>query len=160
MADHAWITLGTSLASAVGGSVLTYVATVLKIRQDLAAQYDADLRRDRIGVYKHLWKALEPLARYAPPGEFTFNKAHNLAVALRAWYFEEGGLFLSEPARDAYFDLQKALKGLGDRSDHAVPQATLETLMGLGSELRTHLSQDVGTRQQAMLKHKVSPAAR
>jgi hypothetical protein len=160
MADQVWIALATSLASAAGGSVLTYVATVLKIRQDLAAQYDADLRRDRIGVYKQLWKALEPLARYAPPGEFTLNKAHDLAVTLRAWYFEEGGLFLSEPSRDAYFALQNALKGLGAPSDHAVPQATLEILMKSGSELRTHLSQDVGTRQQAMLKHKVVSAAR
>jgi hypothetical protein len=56
-----------ALASALGGGVLTYLTTIMKIRKDLAAQYDADLRRDRIGVYKSLWKLLEPLARYAPP---------------------------------------------------------------------------------------------
>lgn len=143
--------IAVALASAVAGGALTYVTTIMKIRQDLAAQYDADLRHDRIKVYKKLWKSLEPLARYAPPGEFTLNKAHELAVALRAWYFEEGGLFLSEAARDAYFALQDTLKDIGLPSDEPVPPETLKLLMSKGSTLRTHLSSDVGTRAKAML---------
>ena len=144
--------VAVALASAVAGGALTYVTTIMKIRQDLAAQYDADLRRDRIEVYKRLWKLLEPLAKYAPPGEFTFNKAHELASALRAWYFEEGGLFLSEAARDAYFALQDALKEIHGPSVEALPPETLKSLMGRGSTLRTHLSADVGTRAKAMLE--------
>lgn len=144
--------VAVALASAVAGGALTYVTTIMKIRQDLAAQYDADLRRDRIGVYKRLWTLLQPLARYAPPGEFSFSKGHELATALRAWYFEEGGLFLSEPARDAYFALQDALKALDGPSADAVPAETLKALMDVGSTLRTHLSEDVGTRAKAMLR--------
>jgi len=144
--------VAVALASAVAGGALTYVTTIMKIRQDLAAQYDADLRRDRIGVYKRLWMLLQPLARYAPPGEFTFSKAQEMATALRAWYFEEGGLFLSERARDAYFALQDKLKELDGALGEAVPAATLEALMDAGSALRTHLSDDVGTRAKAMLR--------
>lgn len=144
--------LAVALASAVAGGALTYVTTIMKVRQDLAAQYDADLRRDRIGVYKRLWMLLEPLARYAPPGEFTFKRGHELAQSLRKWYFEEGGLFFSEPARDAYFALQDALKGLGEPSPHPVPPENLEALISKGSTLRTNLSADVGTRVQSMLR--------
>ena len=153
MVDPVAITVASSLASAVFGSALTYVTTVLKVRQDLAAKYDSDLRRDRIGVYRELWKALEPLAKYAPPAEFTFSGANRLAVVLRAWYFEKGGLFLSDAARDAYFALQETLKTVGKDSDDPVVGKTLDLLKAAGSALRTRLSQDVGTRAKAMVKY-------
>jgi len=50
MADAVVAAVTSGLASAVVGGALTYVTAVLKIRRDLAAQYDADLRRDRITV--------------------------------------------------------------------------------------------------------------
>lgn len=143
--------ISVALASAVVGGALTYVTSIVKIRQDLAAQYDANLRQDRIKVYQQLWKTLEPLAKYAPASVFTFNTAQDLAAALRKWYFEQGGLFLSSAARDAYFALQDALKELKGQPVDAVPQETLKALMDLGSTLRTHLSGDVGTRAKAML---------
>jgi hypothetical protein len=143
--------ISVALASAVVGGALTYVTTIVKIRQDLAAQYDANLRQDRIKFYQQLWMTLEPLARYAPASPFTFHTAEDLATALRKWYFEQGGLFLSAAARDAYFALQDALKELKGQPIDPVPQETLKALMDLGSALRTHLSSDVGTRAKAML---------
>src|SRR5215467_10754364 len=98
MADPV-VAVASAFGSAVLASTLTYVTGVLKIRRDLAAKYDADLRRERIAVYKDLWKKLEPLAKYAPEKTLTCSDVHELAVVLRAWYFEEGGLYLSEPAR-------------------------------------------------------------
>lgn len=136
------------------GGLGTYVTTVLKIRQELGAQYDSDLRRDRIIAYKELWKCLEPLARYAPPGHFTYAGAQKLAAALRSWYFENGGLFLSEQARDACFDLQKTLTTLGETSAETVQGPTLEELRSAGSVLRTKLSEDVGTRARGMIQPK------
>jgi hypothetical protein len=148
--------LVVGVASALGSALLTYMTTFVKIRQDLAAQYDADLRQDRISVYKQLWQCTEPLARYAPERVFTFHDAHALAADLRRWYFEQGGLFLSEPARDAYFELQKALKTLEEDSDRPLPNPTLEKLMEKGSAVRTQLSKDVGTRAQAILRARES----
>ena len=142
------------IASATLGGFVTYLTTVLKIRQELGAQYDSDLRRDRITAYKELWRCLEPLARYAPPGDFTFGGAQKLAIVLRKWYFDNGGLFLSEEARDAYFALQDELKTLGKPSDIEVPPEILEKLRSRGSTLRTRLSEDVGTRARGMLQHR------
>jgi hypothetical protein len=147
-------TIVASIGSATLGGLGTYLATVLKIRQELGAQYDSDLRHDRIIAYKELWKCLEPLARYAPPGDFTYAGAHKLAVTLRSWYFETGGLFLSEEARDAYFAVQKALTTLEKTSAETVPEATLEKLRSTGSALRTKLSEDVGTRARGILQDK------
>ena len=155
--SDAVVAVTSSLASAVVGGALTYVTAVLKIRRDLAARYDADLRRDRITVYKQLWSKLEPLAKYAPAKALTCDDAHGLASALRSWYFEEGGLFLSEPARNAYFGLQEALKIVGGHSKHPLPDPMLAILMERGSELRTQLTRDVGTRAQPMLSEKMPP---
>jgi len=83
MADSVIAAVATGAASAIVAGVLTYVTAVVKIRRDLAAQYDADLRRERIGVYKELWKNLQPLARYAPERALTCADAHALAVLLR-----------------------------------------------------------------------------
>ena len=157
MSDTVVAAVTSGLASAVVGGALTYVTAVLKIRRDLAARYDADLRRDRISVYKQLWSKLEPLAKYAPAKALTHDDAHGLASALRSWYFEEGGLFLSEPARNAYFGLQEALKTVTEHSKQPLPHPVLALLMERGSELRTQLTRDVGTRAQPMLNEKMPP---
>jgi len=157
MSDAVVAAVTSGLASAVVAGALTYVTAVLKIRRDLAAQYDADLRRDRIAVYKQLWSKLEPLAKYAPAKALTCDDAHGLAAALRSWYFEEGGLFLSEPARNAYFGLQEALKTVSEHSKQRLPDPMLALLMERGSELRTQLTRDVGTRAQPMLSEKMPP---
>lgn len=149
--DGSIIAVASAVGTAVLGSIVTYATGVLNIRRDLAAKYDADLRRERIGVYKDLWKKLQPLARYSPEKALSRNDCHHLAAALRAWYFEDGGLYLSEPAREAYFKLQDGLKVIDDHSDKPIGDH-LPALMALGSTLRTQLTRDVGTRAQPMLK--------
>jgi hypothetical protein len=149
MADPV-VAVVSGAASAIIAGVLTYVTAVLKIRRDLAAQYDADLRRDRIGVYKELWKSLQPLARYAPERSLTCADAHALAGQLRSWYFEQGGLYLSEASREAYFGLQDALKDIHP-SDKPLSKEEVAMLRERGSTLRTHLTKDVGTRAQPIL---------
>jgi hypothetical protein len=44
------------------------------------------------------------------PEEEVVDSIHSLSTSLRDWYFEGGGLFLTESARDTYFDLQDGLK--------------------------------------------------
>ncbi len=100
-------------------------------------EYDKDLRSQRISHYKTLWSRTLPLAKYpespplayksAPPARFErllrkllphedgaedriVDSIESLSISLRDWYFEGGGLFLSESSRDTYFDLQDGLK--------------------------------------------------
>jgi hypothetical protein len=42
--------------------------------------------------------------------EGVVDSIHSLSISLRDWYFEGGGLFLSESTRDTYFNLQDGLK--------------------------------------------------
>jgi hypothetical protein len=82
--------------------------------------------------------------------------ARELARALRTWYFDIGGLLMSEPTREAYFDLQRALKSAGDAGasgDILLPDPTTAALKQLGSRLRTATTDDVATRVGPLLTH-------
>jgi hypothetical protein len=143
--------------SAVVSAIVTYLSISVRVRRDLEAKYDLDLRGQRIIVYKELWQLMEPLAKYARPGPFTPAGARELSKELRRWYFETGGLFMSEETRDAYFELQNGLKTFAEDQHRPVEQALGETeftlLLDKGSTLRTRVTQDIGTRQAPMFRY-------
>lgn len=148
------------IVSGLVGAITTYIFAVLKLRKELEFKYDTDLREKRIPQYLELWKLLEDLAKYARPKELTVDDVNKLTGSLRQWYFEKGGLFLSDSSRDAYFDLQEAIKDvLATRtqtsSDSKIREPTFETLRAKGSTLRTALTRDVGTRKAPQLNSNV-----
>jgi hypothetical protein len=139
------------------GSIGTYLATQWKVRAELEGEYDQSLRDARIRVYQELWASLQPLAQYARPGPVTYQAIHQLTTDLRAWYFEKGGLYFSDKARDAYFALQEALAGVQSKRPATMAiqteleDATVERLRQQGSALRTAMAADVGTRRAPLL---------
>jgi hypothetical protein len=142
--------LVTTVLGAGLGLFTGAVLALLASRQRLEVEYDIELRKHRIEAYQALWKILEPLAYYSPPSAVTYAVARDLSQALRSWYFEVGGLFLSEGSREAYFDLQKGLGGVIKEPldvDH-LPLGTrrFERLRASASKLRTASTQDVATR--------------
>ena len=140
------------------GAVLSYFGTRWKITQDLEAEYDRDLRTARIQVYQELWKSLQPLAKYARPGPVTCNTVNEISVDLRTWYFEQGGLYLSETARDTYFALQDGLQDVvsnprwREHPEQPLDDDTFELLRKRGSALRTSMAADVGTRKRPIVE--------
>ena len=150
------VAVGSGALSAVVSALLTYLSISVQVRKDLEAKYDIDLRNQRLNVYKELWQLLEPLAKYARPGPFTSSVAEGLLQVLRRWYFETGGLFMSENTRNAYFALMDNLRTFAE--DHSrsaeVPlcESELELLLANGSTLRTNMAQDVGSRRAPMFR--------
>ena len=140
----------TTVLGAVLGLATGALLALLASRKRLEVEYDIELRKHRIEAYQALWKILEPLAYYSPPSAVTYAVASGLSQALRSWYFEVGGLFLSEESREAYFDLQKGLGGVIKEplDDDHVPLGSqrFERLRAIASKLRTASTQDVATR--------------
>jgi hypothetical protein len=138
------------LLSAFLGLVAGAFATAYKSRKELESAYDIELRQRRIETYAELWKLLEPLADWSPPGPVTYGGLGRLSKALRRWYFSSGGLFLSHRTRAPYFNLQAALKGLTEdrSSDDETPlkEDTRAIVQELSSRLRTATTDDVATR--------------
>jgi hypothetical protein len=98
----------------------------LKTIQSLQIEYDQDLRKRRIDSYIKLWASTMPLARYPEPGPLPYNCVGPLATSLRDWYFKGGGLFMSEPTRDVYFNLQDALRILAQKREGRWPLGTID----------------------------------
>lgn len=146
--------IATALVAALLSAATTYVALVTKIRRDLEAQYDSDLRGRRLSSYAALWALTEPLALYSPPRKLSGHGAHALSERLRHWYFTDG-MVLSAAARDSYFALQKALTAepLAALAADTAPldPPVVEPLRAASSTLRTALSRDVASRRPPMI---------
>ena len=146
--------LAIALVTALLSAGSTYVALVTKIRRDLEAQYDKDLRERRLTAYSRLWALTEPLAIYSPAEALTPQGARAMSERLRTWYFTHG-LLLTEAARDKYFGLQKMLTA--ERIAGApAPTASLkppilDELQEASSAMRTALSRDVASRRPPMI---------
>jgi hypothetical protein len=146
--------VGIVVAAAVGAGSGIFT-TSWKTRKDLESQYDIDLRKLRIEAYSALWKELEPLAYYSPSSPLTYGALHRLSETLRDWYFQKGGLVLSERTRAPYFHLQQALTQLpGGPAREAHVKLDAETaaiVKALASRLRTSTTEDVATRVKSRL---------
>lgn len=145
------IAIISGLFGIASGALAAYLGAILKFRKELEAEYDKDLRNRRIEVYKALWSDLQFLARYDLPKPLTPQTLEELSVAMRKWYFEVGGLYLSEEARKSYFDLKQAIQDIIENPNYHSedilddPQDVLEK----ASVLRGRLAQDVGTRKSS-----------
>ena len=143
----------TGLIGVASGAILTYFGAVLKFRKDLEAEYDKDLRNRRLEVYKELWKHLKLLARYDQPEPLTPETLVKLSISMREWYFEVGGLYLSEHARKIYFELKQMIQSLLEtnqyRPDQTLDQPDSKLLLEKASLLRARLTHDVGTRKSS-----------
>lgn len=146
-----------AIVGLVTGAFGTYFGLYWKIKRELIAQYDHDLRTERVEHYKDLWAATEILAEYSPPEPVTKAGLEKLAATLRHWYFAGGGIFLSEKARDAYFALQdtivKALDAIARQATEANSIADeLKPVRQASSRLRTILTWDIGSRNRPLLE--------
>ncbi len=149
------------VGSAAGAIWAAYVGTRRRVLAELEGRYDAALRDLRLGVYPQLWAALQPLAKYArePPGPPAVEDVGAVCTRLRRWYFEEGGIYLSAEAREAFFQLQDALTAVSASGSSApakhtsarLAPDTFKALQAIASWLRTTLTYDVGTRRRFSL---------
>ncbi len=156
--------LGTALVSGLIGLVVSALGTYLgihwKIRKELESKYDDSLRDLRLEAYRDLWRLTKPLAAFARVSNPSRTELDELTVVLRDWYFDKGGLYLSEETRDACISLQRALRAVNasDRWDGAgsasVDDDTFDRLRAIASRVRTRMTYDVGTRRPFSLEEK------
>ena len=131
------------------------VTTSWRARTELAAGYDADLRSERLKAYRELWKRLERLASNPPPGPVTGPVLDEIALELREWYFQQGGIFMSRPSQRAYVKLQEGIGASSSQTtrstDGVLAEREIETIRKLASVLRTWTTRDVLTRRGSLL---------
>ena len=132
------------LSAIIAGSVSLVVSSVAAAwmqRRKLESDYDAALRAERLAEYRKLWQLMEPIGWYGRH-EITSKSAKKLLADLDHWYFEGGGLLLSDISYESFEELLRAL----DQYD-GVP----EHLRPVGSKLRTAVAYDIGGRKRPLL---------
>ena len=132
------------LSAIIAGSVSLVVSSVVAAwtqRRKLESDYDAALRTERLTEYRKLWQLMEPIGWYGKH-EITSETAEKLLADIDHWYFEGGGLLLSDVSYQSFEELQRALDKYDGEPDHLRP---------VGSKLRTALAYDIGGRKRPLL---------
>jgi hypothetical protein len=138
------------IAGAVaGGVVTTTVQSWLTSRTKLGEE----LRQHRLIAYPPLWKLMKVVSRW-PPTDATFSDLEQLHEQFRLWFFDVGGVYLSERARDRYRELQELLlvvvRGRGE--PHEKPSKDVyDALDQSCSALRAAIADDLESRHQRSL---------
>jgi hypothetical protein len=142
-------------AMSIAGIVVTALFGVLanrqKFREDLQAKYDSNIHDQRTQYYALLWKKLDVLAKFAPPAAVTARRLDELSKTLREWFFDTGGLYLSDHSRQAYLDLQTAMVECVQEQkipDQEISGDSLKQIQDKATALRAYLSKDIGSRKQ------------
>jgi hypothetical protein len=141
-------TLLATTVTAAGGIIVAAITGILSYRSarwNLRRELEVDLRGQRLEAFKALWALSEPLAKYGrtgPAATATPTAMEKLSGDLRHWYFTQGGMFLADESRDAYFDFQDALQSViqgAAGKDQVLDEEIREQIREKGSLLRTSL---------------------
>jgi hypothetical protein len=136
---------GIGLAVGVSGAMAkSWVALRAKTAEELRAE------RLEATRYPAVWKLTSALSVW-PRQEPTYGELAELHRSLRQWYYDGGGIYLSERSRARYGDVQELIAAhVAVGGDPRAPLAprVYDGLMKTCSALRTALAEDLETRRQ------------
>jgi hypothetical protein len=130
-------------------------------RYRLESEYDLDLRIKRIEAYKQLWSEQYLLRKHSKPDKIMHMELEDLKRRLTVWYYEVGGIFLTETSQKIYetfiIELEKiTCKALSCKEMYAykhewetIDPKDGDFLRDLASAFRTNLCKDIGTREES-----------
>ena len=125
-----------------------------RFKQERAAvlEGDRELRNRRIETYQRLWCLFDgfPLDRDPRPNR---DEIDRLSLELRRWYYRTGGLLMTDASREAFFRLQAHLRALRKemKADRVLKRKHYLALFDMASALRTNLTADVFSRDEALI---------
>lgn len=152
--DPVVLSAGVALVSSlITASVASWIAERAKVGDEL--------RDLRLKVYPMVWNETSTFSRW-PRTNATYDDLRGFHATLRKWYYEVGGIYLSENSRARYGELQELAEAhLGTRgvvlAEH-LPGAVYEDLMESCSAFRTSLTEDLESRRQRSLLWTLSRA--
>jgi hypothetical protein len=140
------IDLATVVAALIGAASAAIVA-VIKQAVVSRAKVNETLRDSRTKVYPVIWKESGIVSRWPRrhPQIKDLQRFHEL---LRYWYYNTGGIYMSENTRARYGDVQELLvvQLASRRPTHAFEDKEYCDLMEAASSLRTAITEDVESR--------------
>jgi hypothetical protein len=143
---------GTGLVSGAVAAWVTIKAKRLdRVLEEVKLRvsiYDTKLLEERLIEYRKLWRLLRQTSR-RQIAVLTFQQAKQLADAMTDWYYDEGGIMLSEDARNKFFSARIVLEP-PERDNLGEDWHT--TVVHRFSLLRKALSEDLNARRGPTLR--------
>lgn len=140
------------LISAAIGGIVSFIGAVINNTLEKRTKVDESLRDSRIKVYKTLWKKMELLPKWPKSTNVTYEKLNNFSVELKDWYFDGGGMYLSEKARKAYGNLQEVVSNVvGKGKEGTITDDEYKLVRGKCGLLRTEITKDLQSRSRTLL---------
>lgn len=150
-----------AILAAIGGGGAVVVALAawlgkvwadrLSAQQKYIGEIDLDLRKRRIEAYAKLWQYTSLLPKWPRAEDVTYEQLTELSRALRQWYYETGGMYLSRTTHDqGYGPLQGTIaKVVGEGRTGPLSPADYEAVRQRCSALRSLLAADVESRRDS-----------
>jgi len=140
--------LPPTLTSALIGALVSYIGALIHNSFHLRTKIDETLLDTRTKLYKPLWLQTQLLPKWPKAQNLTSEQLTKFSESLRNWYFAEGGIYLSQPARKAYGKLQEELTN-AVQSPGSTPHVTdshYDAIQKRCSRLRSQLTKDLMSR--------------
>jgi hypothetical protein len=147
MSSDVSLAVVTAVLGLLTAGVLALIDNWINVR----AGVDENLRTLRLTRYPALWEATAAVSHW-PRAVVDRGALEDLHRTLRSWYYEQGGLFLSEQAKARYGDVQELIAAFlaadhVDATDVLAPSGYTD-LRDTASDLRTALTEDLDTRRR------------
>jgi hypothetical protein len=135
------------IIAASGGGAVTWLTTNARLRRELELLYDRDLREKRVAAYSELWRRTKRVPRNRRPGELTTATLREIREDWHDWYYDDGGIYMSEAVRIRYFEATAVIDGVRDASSEGEleEEAYLRVYTAV-KRLRDVLTDDIGLR--------------
>ena len=143
--------LGGLASGAVAAWATMKAKRIDQVVEDLklwVSAYETKLLEQRLQDYRKLWKLTETTSRRRI-GMLTAQSAYALAEQLTDWYYREGGIVLSEDARDKFFAARNSLEASKQEREAKDWHAKVVDAF---SALRTALCEDMNSRRGPRLR--------
>jgi hypothetical protein len=160
VSSPAFLALIAIAGSIVGAFVNGALATRAKVNEEM--------RQLRLSSYPLLWQMTSQFSRW-PRMPSTYADLDDLHRWFRSWYYEAGGLHLSENSRTRYGEAQELMaahlgalesKEISSQSPMPVPDDVYGRLLDSCSALRIALTEDLESRRQRSVLYRIRLAAR
>ena len=139
-----------SAAIAVGSG---FISAALNSWLQGRAQVSTELREARTKLYPVVWEHTKLVSQW-PWTDATFADLERLHLTLRSWYYDGGGLYLSENSRGRYGDVQELIAAHvrgAETASAQLPDPVYEAIAKTCSSFRTALTEDLESRRQSSL---------
>lgn len=160
--------ISTPLLIALVGIAGTVLGAVVNGALATRAKINEEMRQLRLTSYPLLWQLTSSFSRW-PRMTNTYSDLEEFHRSFRSWYYETGGLHLSENSRARYGEVQELMathlgapegQPMPAQPSGPIPDPVYSGLLEACSALRTALTEDLESRRQRSILHRIGLAAR